>query len=296
MNAESILSLFPPPVEEIPLVGAYLQHDIRGLAAAHSGLPYIYANFVVSLDGRIAITRKSGDLVSGAALNEPGPNAEELIVPRAIANSRDWRLFQELVAQADILLSSGRYLRDWAAGKAQEILQVDDPRYADLRQWRVAHGLPLHPDIAIISRSLDFSIPPVITSEARKAILITTKEAADKGADRLSMDLGSRLSRVIIAGDHSLDVKNMRDQLAGLGYNVIYSAAGPRILHLLASGGVLDRLYFTLAHRLLGGETYASLLAGSLLDPAIGMRINQILLDPYALDRAGQLFLSYDSV
>jgi len=44
------------------------------------------------------------------------------MVPRAIANERDWRLFQELSAQADIFLTSGRYLREWAKGQAQEIL------------------------------------------------------------------------------------------------------------------------------------------------------------------------------
>ena len=81
------------------------------------------------------------------------------MVPKDTANERDWRLFQELAAQADLIISSGRYLRDWADGRAQEILQTDDPRFADLRQWRQDRGLSPQPDIAIISGSLNFPVP-----------------------------------------------------------------------------------------------------------------------------------------
>jgi len=66
------------------------------------------------LDGRIAV---------------PHPTRPGLTVPETIANDRDWRLFQELAAQADLIISSGRYLRDWADGRAQEILRVDDPKF-----------------------------------------------------------------------------------------------------------------------------------------------------------------------
>ena len=38
-----------------------------------------------------------------------------------------------------LVITTGRYLRDYAAGKAQEILRVyDDPRFADLKAWRAA--------------------------------------------------------------------------------------------------------------------------------------------------------------
>ena len=126
-----IQRLYPQPTEEMPLIGAYLAHDLRAHAqetiAQEAGRPYVYANFVTSIDGRIAIPRKSGD---------------GLVVPKGIANERDWRLFQELAAQSDLIISSGRYLREWVDGRVQEILQVDDPRFADLREWRVGQGLP----------------------------------------------------------------------------------------------------------------------------------------------------------
>ena len=49
-----------------------------------------------------------------------------MTVPKATSNERDWRLFQELAVQADIIISSGRYLRDYAEGQTQEILSVYD--------------------------------------------------------------------------------------------------------------------------------------------------------------------------
>ena len=80
--------------------------------------------------------------------DRPGPTGSGLIVPKQIANPRDWRLFQELAVQADVIISSGRYLRDYAEGHAQEILRTDDndPLFAGLRQWRIERDLPPQPE------------------------------------------------------------------------------------------------------------------------------------------------------
>jgi riboflavin biosynthesis pyrimidine reductase len=272
MNA--ILQLYPSPAREIPLNGAYLAHDLRQ-TARQSGRPFVYANFVVSLDGRIAI---------------PHPSGEGLMVPQATANERDWRLFQELIAQADILISSGRYLRDWAEGRAQELLRVDDPRFSDLGAWREQRGLPRYPDFAILSNSLDFPIPPALTSAGRKAIVFTSGSPSPQRVQEIE----ARLGPVIVAGNQRVEGSRLVRQLAELGYNTIYSAAGPQILHALASFGVLDRLYLTHAHRLLGGKPFASVLEGPLLEPPCDMKIHHVYLDPHALGGLGQLFTSYD--
>jgi riboflavin biosynthesis pyrimidine reductase len=271
---DAILQLYPPPTHEIPLNGAYLAHDLRQYAQ-HAGKPFIYANFVVSLDGRIAI---------------PHPSGEGLMVPQATANERDWRLFQELIAQADILISSGRYLRDWAEGRAQELLRVEDPRFADLRTWREQRGLPRYPDFAILSNSLDFPIPPALTSAGRKAIVFTSGSPPPQRV----REIEARLGRVIVAGDQRVEGARLVQQLAQLGYGTIYSSAGPQVLHALASDGVLNRLYLTHAHRLLGGKPFASVLEGPLLEPPGGMKLHHIYLDSHALGGLGQLFTSYD--
>ncbi len=96
-----ISRLYPDFAAGLPLAGTYLAHDLRNIP--HRGeQPYFYANFVQSLDGRIAVA--------------PEPGAAQAI-PEQVANKRDWRLFQELAVQADVVLSSGRYLRDYAAGR-----------------------------------------------------------------------------------------------------------------------------------------------------------------------------------
>jgi riboflavin biosynthesis pyrimidine reductase len=271
---EPILRLYPQPSVELPLTGAYLAHDLRRYPET-TGKPFVYANFVVSIDGRIAIPRQSGG---------------GMMVPKATANERDWRLYQELASQADILLSSGRYLREWAEGRAQEILQVDDPRFADLREWRKERGLPPQADIAVISASLDFPIPPVLMSAGRRVVVLTT-EHPDAARVR---EIEAQGAKVLIAGKKSVDGSLLLKRLSELGYRSVYSAAGPKVLHLLVTGDVLDRLYLTYANRMLGGQPYASILEGALLTPPVDLKIHEIYLDAAGLGGLGQMFLSYD--
>ena len=71
-------------------------------------------------------------------------------------------------------------------------------------------------------------------------------------------------------------------------------ATGPRVHHLLLADNVLDRLYTTVAHRLLGGQPFSSLVEGELLKPAVGMRLNALYFDPHALEGLGQQFTCYE--
>lgn len=272
----SITRLYPLPTQELPLEGTYLGHDLRSKARGNREM-FVYANFVSSIDGRIAVQRSEGG---------------ELGVPLNVANRRDWRLFQELASQADILFSSGRYLREWAEGKAQEILEVDDPRFADLRTWRLEQGLPPQPDIAIISRSLEFPVPNVLTQAGRKLVVVTIEGQDD---DRIT-EIEQAGGTVLLAGRDQVDGRIMVEGLYALGYRVAYSAAGPQVHHLLLAAGVLNRLYLTLANRMLAGEIYSSILEGNLLVPAADVRLNTVYYDPLGVDDLGQLFLSYDLV
>jgi riboflavin biosynthesis pyrimidine reductase len=271
---DTVRQLHPLPVAERALKGLYLSHNLRQ-HSEESGQAYVYGNFVNSIDGRIAI---------------PHPSGQGLMVPKDIANERDWRMFQELAAQADLIISSGRYLRDWADGRAQEILQVDDPRFADLREWRQDRGLPPQPDIAIISGSLRFPIPDVLTAGGRRVVVFTT---ANPDRSRVA-EIESGAGQVIVAGDKSVDGATMVQRMAELGYRTVYSASGPKVLHLLLAGGVLNRLYLTCANRLLGGRPFSSIVEGPLFETVVDLQINTIYLDPHALDGLGQLFVSYE--
>jgi len=276
MTMENIKQLYPDYVPELPLKGTYLAHDLRQFGI-RNGRPYIYSNYITSVDGRIAIPREDG---SG------------MTVPKDTANERDWRLFQELAVQADLIISSGRYLRDWAEGRAQEILRVDDPQFADLRQWRLDRGLSPQPDIAIISGSLRFPIPDVLTTGGRKVIVFTTASA---DPDRIQ-EIEDRAGRVIVAGQEGVDGAEMVRHMAELGYESVFNSTGPKVLHLLLVGRALDRLYVSFANRLLGGQPFSSIVEGPLLTPAVDLNTNTIYFDEFGLEGLGQMFVSYDTL
>lgn len=275
MSTDTIWQLYPLPTHEVSLTGLYLRHDLRRLSG-QLDRPFVYTNYVTSIDGRIAI---------------PRPEGKGMMVPKDTSNDRDWRLFQELAVQADVIISSGRYLRDYAEGKAQEILRVyDEPRFEDLGRWRSERGLPDYPDLAIVSGSLDFPIPPFLTQSGRRVIVITHGKADGGRKRRLEEEAG----QVIEAGESDVSGAQAIAALGELGYRTIYMATGPKVHHLLLAGGALDRLYTTVAHRLLGGQPFSSLVEGDLLRPSVGMKLHALYFDPHALDGLGQQFICYE--
>lgn len=272
MNDEPpVTQLYPQPGGSVPLRGLYLSHDLRGLRGRG---PFVYTNYVTSLDGRIGIARPDGAMT----------------VPSAITNDRDWRLFQELAVQADVIITSGRYLRDYAAGRAQEILRVyDKPQFADLGQWRIERGLSPLPDLAVVSGSLDFPIPPALVQDGRRVSVFTHGRAPVERMRALESQLGT----VVVAGEAGVDGAQLVSGLGEMGYRTVYMATGPKVHHLLLAADAIDRLYLTLANRLLGGEPFSSVVEGDLLRPPVGLRLQTLYHDPHALDGLGQLFLSY---
>jgi riboflavin biosynthesis pyrimidine reductase len=274
--ADEVLQLYPLPARKVPLKGLYLAHDLRKHQADSNRL-FMLSNFITSLDGRISIK----------------PQIGRETIPDQIANARDWRLFQELAIQADLLLTTGRYLRDYAAGEAQDILRVyDDPNLADLMDWRTERGLPPYPDLAVISGSMKFPLPETLRRGDRKVLVFTTRSADTA----LIQDVESQVDEVVALGDGSVDGRELKAALAARGYGVVYSAAGPKVHRLLLAAGVLDRLYLTLAGMLLGGERFSSIVEGALFDAAIACRLCSLYYDPAGLEGGGQLFTSYDVI
>ncbi len=273
MKSENIIQLFPATGDARSLQGLYLAHDLRNRAS--EGGPFVYSNYVTSLDGRIAI---------------PHPSRPGLTVPAAIANDRDWRLFQELAIQADILFTSGRYLRDYADGRAQEILRVyEGEQFADLATWRSEHGLSPQPDLAVISASLNFPVPEALTTAGRRVWIITV-ENADKDRVRALQDKAI----VLVAGVMKVEGDKLVQSLGDRGYRLMYNATGPKVLHMLLASGRLDRLYLTFANRILGGDPFATIVDGDTLEPPVNFKLDALYLDPLGLDGLGQLFAAYE--
>lgn len=248
---------------EHPLQGLYLHAPLDTPSASK---PFVFANFIASLDGRIA------------AEGEPRTR-----VPAATMNLRDWRLFQELGARADCLLTTGRYFRELTAGTAQHGPPLDE-RFPDLAAWRVDQGLPAQPDLAVMTRTADFTLPPELLEERRRVWVL-----AAPGAPAEALRAHER------AGAGVLEPHSFAETLPRLGYQRIYSAGGPQIAHTLMAEGVLDSLFLTLRHRAIGGEAYDTVVEGPRLARPFDARLRWAYLDT-AVDGPGQQFLRYDRI
>ncbi|MGF1645244.1 MAG: RibD family protein [Thiotrichales bacterium] len=270
----NVLRLFPAPHATLPLEGLYLR-ELEGVEI--SDHPFVYANFVSSLDGRIALQ---------------GADGKPSYVPRELSNVRDFRLFLELQAQADCLITHGGYLRALAERRLGNILQVGVHPVADtLSAWRLARGLSAQPDLVIASASLDFEIPPsIIAGEQR--VLIATFAGADAQRRRSWTERGFE---VITAGTtRQVEGRALVQALAQLGYRRLYLIAGPRMLDTMLRDRMLHRVYLTLSHQLLGGTDFHSLLPGPELGAAGRLQLSALYHDLGHGDAPGQWFARFD--
>ncbi|MDQ6995464.1 MAG: dihydrofolate reductase family protein [Mariprofundaceae bacterium] len=229
----------------------------------------IYSNYIASLDGRIALWDSSTD---------------EFSVPKSIANVRDWRLYQELAAQSDIMLTSARYFRQLAKGCAQDLLPVGKGKeHDDLHAWRKQQALSPQPDVMIVSSSLDIPLQSLAYVSDRKVWVITTSQAS---ADR-KRSLQALGVTILIGGETSVQGDVLKKHLIDLGYRSAYMIAGPQIHHILLQAGVLNRLFLTTHLSLLGHDVFHTLLQGEMKPMACE------LLSLYLDSQGQQMFGQY---
>lgn len=241
---------------------------------AEEGRTIVYANYVSSVDGRIATENDGG----------------EMGVPQGVRNDRDWRFFQELAAQADVLLVSSRHLNQVDENPNAYMAEWQKEQYADLGEWREANGFRRFPDTAVISRSLDFPVPRSLLENGRKLLVFTPANADQSDLNRL----GEQGAELLLCGETDLDAQKMVHIFGDRGYRTAYVTFGPGGLHALLRAGVVQRLYLTLAHRLIAGDPFQPLTEGKQFEPPLDLRLRSIYLDPAPLNGSGQLFLSYD--
>lgn len=273
MSNATVLQLYPEFKSEIALHGLYLAHQLQTQGAA--GAPFIYASFVMSLDGRIALG--SGD---------------ESHVPQALSSANDWRLLQELQAQADCFLVGAGYLRSVAAGKLADILQVGvQPESRDLAEWRTRVGLQRQPAIVIPTVSLDIELTASLR-ESGQAVHIVTTNDADRGRIAAFQRDGVKL-HVRGSGRH-VEGAALAALLGELGYRSVYCLTGPQMLHTLLRPAKLDRLYLTITHQIIGGKIFDTILHGDEVGDTGRMRLRSLHYDASSPGGAGQCFAQFD--
>lgn len=267
-NYPSLHPLFPCMQQQVSAAGLYLQHQLQRKGSKEQ--PFVYTNYVATLDGRIALAN---------------PHTDQTSIPADITNDIDQRLYQELAAQADILLTSGRYLRHLAEGRAQHPPPISED-YADLLEWRIGQGLALQPAVVILSRSLDLPLQ-TLSSLGRKTY-VATGGGADKR--KLAAIAETGVSVLLSGEGTAVEGCELVDELGLMGYTSIYSIAGPALLDTLLRAGKVDRLYLTQVHMLSGGERYDTLLEGPLLNPAARFYLESLHYDPGGDGRPPQSF------
>lgn len=275
-TAVDVERLYPPPSQVVALRGLYLSLGLYRLGRA--GAPFVFANFLSSLDGRIAL--------EDSASRQP-------YLPQDLTSPNDFRLFLELHAQADCLITHGGYLRALAEGRLGNILQVGlHPAGSELADWRQAQGLARQPDVLVASGSLAFPDPRPYLAPGQK-VLIATGDAAEPER----VESWYRAGHEVIIGGRGRKVEGapLVRALARRGYVSLYLIAGPDMLETMLRDSQLHRLFLTYSHLLMGGETFRTKIQGPPLEGKGRLRLRSLYYDA-GNAVCGQFFAQFDVV
>ena len=236
----NVLQLYPQLRHCDDVKGLYLEEKL------HLGPPCVYANFLTSLDGRIAVRVN-----------------HRSFVPDSLPNPNDLRLFFELQAQCDCLITHGGYLRSLASGELGDVLRLGGGRnHQDLCRWRADEGFAADPLIVVCSTSLNFQVPDFVEKER---FWVATTEGHDQEKARRLRGSGIK---VIVMNDGpwvkaGLLVKMLRRE----GKRTIYLSAGPKFFEGAINDRVLDLLYMTVSHQLIGHASIHTMVEGLFPSP-----------------------------
>jgi riboflavin biosynthesis pyrimidine reductase len=275
-----------PVKRQVRLEGLYL--DQRLVERAKSiGRSLVLTNFLTDKRGVIAKATGHGGFE----------------IPATLKNASDWGRYQELMAQADVIISGGSYFKRLAT--SQDILYQFEPGnpFEDLGQWRLDAGYKQRsPDVAVVARDLDFELPEKLIQSGRRIVIFTTDAVAT--SDKASL-LRHGNTVILGSGEEGVEGERMIAALShDMGYRVILMASGPRILDLLLKAGSMDRIYVTQAHVIIPFEDPATVQTillggeqvGDLQDFHLAHEFIQegVVTDADHGSRISQSFLRYD--
>jgi riboflavin biosynthesis pyrimidine reductase len=247
----------------------------HGWYSANTNQPVVVANFLSSLDGRIAIS---------------STNHTHTELPKSLTSQEDFRLFLELHAQAECLITHGGYMRALAAGKLGNILQLPRTRECeDLYNWRALQGLSPFPTIVIASSSLDFPMHPSLR-EHQQQVYIATGQQTDIDKVKKWQDEGFE---VLLTGtSKAVEGKPLIDSLTKKNLKHFYLIAGPKMLHTMVHDQQLSKLYLSYSHQLIGSDIFRTIMDGDTLKSP-KLELNSLFYDIASENNHGQFFSHY---
>ena len=273
MNKE-IVCLYPDFGVAEPLQGLYLRRE--SLAGGNSRRPFVYANFLSSLDGRIA-WRDSLQ--------------QHYQLPEILKSDEDFRLFLELYAHADCIITHGGYMRALATGRLGNVLQIPSVSWTqDIHAWRKERGLAPAPDIIIISSSLDFPWHDSLNESQQQVHIATGANAEEENKQRWERS-GHRVH--ILGAETQVDAAPLMEFAEQQGYRSIYLVAGPQLLQELLLHAYVDRFFITICHQLLGGEDIKSLIPSHKLGEKGRMQLLRLYMSNENSSMLGQWYAEF---
>ena len=252
--------------EQPGLPQADLPDELRGFYGGGLGLPdhCVYANFVESLDGIVAIPT----LERSNALVADGNDDDKFLmgILRAFADV-------VLVGSGTLLASpTGRWRPEGVYPKAKAL-------FAELRSRL---GKAEHPAVAVVTRGVSLDVAHPVLAEA---VVLTTAQGAEKPQ-------GALPDVVAVNDGEWVDLRAALDVLRARGHASVLAEAGPTTFGMLLAQALVDELFLTVSPMLVGRRDPGrrlGLVEGVELSPEV--RIAPRLL---SLRRAGShLFTRY---
>jgi riboflavin biosynthesis pyrimidine reductase len=226
--------------------------------------PGLYANFVSSVDGVVALAGvggESGRVISG----DSEPDRFVMALLRACADA--------------VLVGAGTFRK--ASGDlwhAENVYPAAEGLFADLRKQMGSRPQPV---LVVVTASghLDVSQPAL-----RDALIVTTPdgEAHLRGA----LPAGAR---VVVIDSHRISGRSLMALLAAENLPVVLTEGGPSLVGQLIQEGLVDELFLTTSPRLFGRKANDG--RKSLVD---GIELSSQSLDLLSVSRhESHLFLRY---
>jgi riboflavin biosynthesis pyrimidine reductase len=214
----------PSPVED----AAYEPYGRLGFPAAPPGRPWIYSNFVQSLDGIVSF---KGKHATGADISR---------------SEEDRWLMDLLRAHADaVMIGVNTLIEETQLGERQRgpVFRIMD---AELRRLRQTLGRGRELNILVTgSAALDLSAYRVFDGELVDAVIVTTKI----GAKRLADNKTHPQVRVIACGENRfVDLREAAGRMRReLGIEHLLCEGGPTLYGHLSRAGLVDEKFVTVS-------------------------------------------------
>lgn len=222
-----------------PVAAPDLLAEVGFAERAPADRPYLFVNFVSTVDGRAAIEGRT----------------------QALGSDADLDMLLSLRAAADAMLIGSGTLR--AEGYAR---LVGNP---ERRAARVAAGLDPDPAAVLISRSLDLPWETAgLFAAPEQPVIVYTSSDADPPAVPAPVD--------IVRLEEATPTAVLTD-LRRRGVRALLCEGGPRLNRSLLAAGLVDELFLTIAPLLTGDELEPTIVAGGKLVEPIGLDLRWLL-------------------